>query len=148
MHQRWLKGENLSSKIPPRSKISISEWSGTAASLLASEWTWAWYSSDWAGQQITAQLAKRTVVNLPKKISSGKYYLFQGASERKADEFRWSQKCGLNFRRVLDLENVLGNISKINLTNGALSLVKPPIMFGPSLPRDSLSAKTAEIKRK
>lgn len=39
------------------------------------------------------------------------------------------------------MENVLGNISKINLTNGALSLVKPPIMFGPSLPRDSLKRK-------
>lgn len=47
----------------------------------------------------------------------------------------------MNFRRVLDLEDIPGNISDINPTNVAPSLVESPDILVPSLPRDFLKRK-------
>lgn len=59
----------------------------------------------------------------------------------KANETCLSLKCGLNLRRVLDLENVPDDISNINPKSRDLRSVKHPDMFGPSPTRNSLKRK-------
>ncbi|KAN0098878.1 hypothetical protein V8E51_014541 [Hyaloscypha variabilis] len=58
-------------------------------------------------------------------------------------------KCGLNFRRVLDLGNVPDSISNVNRLNAALRSVKSPVMYDPIqldpiLPTNSLKRKRGE----
>jgi hypothetical protein len=81
------------------------------------------------------------VVNIPTKISSGRHIYCKVLLKRKANQICCSLKCGLNFRRILDLEDVPDNTSNVNLTNKAPSYVKFRDMLGTSLPMDYLKRK-------
>ncbi len=80
-----------------------------------------------------------------RKILSGRYSR-RVVLKRNADELCRSPKCGLNFRRVLDLGNVPDNINNIDHTDAARGSVKSLEMVGPVLPRNSLKRKRGETQ--